>query len=444
MKKLLLLLFLSFGCSFAQNSNQDNALISNNSEALSFKFALNAIHNRGNQAAFGNFKELAFKSPYLFELEYRFSPYLSFNAGISHNEWRAGEGLIDEIVVDSDTSYDAIDLGLNYYFGKSISWLDNYSWFEPYIHAGVGYFFIETYGSDGSFNAGPGLNIWLSDNVGIGLMAKGRWSFEHEFGTSNHIQFSTGIILKLSNKDYDNDGVKNKEDECPYVFGIMVNNGCPEVEDEVVILDTDNDGLVDVEDSCPNSAGPIENKGCPYPDSDNDGVRDNIDQCPTVSGLLANNGCPEDSDKDGVPDNQDECPDVYGLTSNKGCPHQIIEIGAVDNIVNAEIEAILFQSSSAELDADAIKILNKTVDIIKQHTDAIYKIEGHTDSTGNKLRNKKLSEERAESVRNYLVKQGFPESKLLTEGFGDSKPISSNLTREGRKQNRRINIIRLQ
>lgn len=67
-------------------------------------------------------------------------------------------------------------------------------------------------------------------------------------------------------------------------------------------------------------------------------------------------------------------------------------------------------------------------------------VEGHTDSTGPRAYNQKLSERRAETVRNELVNQGIPADKITTAGFAFDKPVASNATKEGRYQNRRVEI----
>ncbi len=69
-------------------------------------------------------------------------------------------------------------------------------------------------------------------------------------------------------------------------------------------------------------------------------------------------------------------------------------------------------------------------------------IEGHTDSTGSKELNERLSQERAESIEKYLVANSLiPDEKISAKGLGDSKPISTNKTPEGRSQNRRVDVI---
>lgn len=92
---------------------------------------------------------------------------------------------------------------------------------------------------------------------------------------------------KLSlKKDKDQDGIRNKEDQCPETAGPIENNGCP-------WPDTDGDGIIDKDDACPTVAGPAENNGCPWPDADGDGILDKDDACPTVPGLPEYNGCPK-------------------------------------------------------------------------------------------------------------------------------------------------------
>jgi outer membrane protein OmpA-like peptidoglycan-associated protein len=67
-------------------------------------------------------------------------------------------------------------------------------------------------------------------------------------------------------------------------------------------------------------------------------------------------------------------------------------------------------------------------------------IEGHTDSQGSDAYNLKLSDERAASVKNYLIEKGLPASRLSSEGFGETKPVANNATAAGRQQNRRVEI----
>ncbi len=92
---------------------------------------------------------------------------------------------------------------------------------------------------------------------------------------------------KLSlKKDKDQNGIRNKEDQCPETAGPIENNGCP-------WPDADGDATIDRDDACPTVAGPAENNGCPWPDTDGDGILDKDDACPTVPGLPEYNDCPK-------------------------------------------------------------------------------------------------------------------------------------------------------
>jgi len=66
---------------------------------------------------------------------------------------------------------------------------------------------------------------------------------------------------------------------------------------------------------------------------------------------------------------------------------------------------------------------------------------GHTDNVGNPTANEKLSNERAEAVRNYLVGKGLAEARIESKGYGDTKPIADNTTNDGRAKNRRVQIV---
>jgi outer membrane protein OmpA-like peptidoglycan-associated protein len=86
-------------------------------------------------------------------------------------------------------------------------------------------------------------------------------------------------------------------------------------------------------------------------------------------------------------------------------------------------------------------VLEKAIDFIKKYPNARFRIEGHTDYYGTDAYNQKLSERRAEAVKRYLVSKGnFDDARFSTAGFGESRPIASNKTNEGRFKNRRVEI----
>jgi OOP family OmpA-OmpF porin len=108
-------------------------------------------------------------------------------------------------------------------------------------------------------------------------------------------------------------------------------------------------------------------------------------------------------------------------------------------------EKVQFKLGSAELLSDSFGLLDEVAVVMRDNSQIErVQIEGHTDSTGSAKINKKLSKERAESVRTYLVKKGIEEKRLVAVGFGPDKPIAENTTPEGQEANRRVefNIVK--
>lgn len=99
-----------------------------------------------------------------------------------------------------------------------------------------------------------------------------------------------------------------------------------------------------------------------------------------------------------------------------------------------------FLSGSAEIEKKDLAELNKLVNILKSKPSLKISIEGHTDSTGSKESNRILSQKRAESLMNYLLKNGIPKERMSIKGYGDEKSISENTTANGKAQNRRVEI----
>lgn len=248
-----------------------------------------------------------------------------------------------------------------------------------------------------------------------------------------HLGFKVPIYQKKAkNLDQDGDGILDKDDQCPTVAGPVENNGCP-------WGDQDNDGVLDNVDKCPDVAGPAANNGCPWGDQDNDGVLDKDDKCPTVAGPKENGGCPwPDTDGDGVLDKDDKCPTVKGTLANKGCPEVTKE---VIKKLNDFSKSILFDSSKATIKPESNSKLEEIVKVMNEYNNANFKLEGHTDSTGNAVKNLQLSKDRAAAVKDYLIAKGIAADRLSSEGYGITKPIASNKTVEGRAQNRRVEII---
>lgn len=107
------------------------------------------------------------------------------------------------------------------------------------------------------------------------------------------------------------------------------------------------------------------------------------------------------------------------------------------------LRGVNFEVGSANLTANARTVLREVADRLKFHSHIRVEIAGHTDSTGSAQLNERLSRERAESVKNFLVQEGVEAGRLTTVGYGPSRPVASNSTVQGREENRRIEMRRL-
>jgi len=107
------------------------------------------------------------------------------------------------------------------------------------------------------------------------------------------------------------------------------------------------------------------------------------------------------------------------------------------------LEGVLFETGSANIQDESFPRLDRVVEYMTHHPSTRIRIAGHTDDVGNPRRNQRLSERRAEAVREYLVSEGIEGDRIEAVGFGDERPVASNDTEEGRQQNRRIEAIEL-
>ena len=350
---------------------------------------------------------------------------------------------LGDVSVD-DLSHYAVDGTIKYNFLKNTT-------IDPFVEIGGGYTWIDEIGA-GTANGGVGINIWLSENIGLTLQTQYKHAFEDYL--VKHFQHLAGLSIKFGGTDTDGDGIYDRDDACPEVAGLEAFNGCP---------DSDGDGIEDSKDSCPNEAGPKELNGCPdsdgdgiadkddacpseaglaalagCPDADGDGVADKDDDCPNEAGPAENNGCPwPDSDGDGVLDKDDQCPQVAGTVANNGCPEVTEE---VQKQLNDYARTILFDTGKSSIKAESTSVMVDIIQILNEYPNAKFTVEGHTDSVGGEATNQKLSEARANAVRDFLIDKGIGANRLTAIGYGEAKPIATNNTKAGRAQNRRVEI----
>lgn len=240
-----------------------------------------------------------------------------------------------------------------------------------------------------------------------------------------------GPLVTKGCPDTDGDGIADRNDKCPNEKGLASNFGCP-------IRDTDGDGIPDDKDKCITVPGLAKYDGCPIPDTDNDGINDEEDKCPAVPGLARYGGCPiPDTDGDGVNDEIDRCITEPGAKENNGCPEIKQEI-----IKKVEFAArkIQFKYSKSDLLPESETILDEVAKILLDQPELKIDIEGHTSNEGNFDANMKLSEQRADRVKIYLISKGIDASRLTSKGYGPTKRLNEGKTEQERALNRRVEL----
>jgi OmpA-OmpF porin, OOP family len=280
-------------------------------------------------------------------------------------------------------------------------------------------------GHSGVLHFGLGLQFNVNDMVSLRLQSMFNYTFNDVWDGA---PFTFGPHK-----------VKQQEDMYAYhSLGVVVNlgpSGPSTPKTPKPLKDTDNDGVPDKYDLCPNTPEGVEvdSVGCPL-DTDGDKIPDYKDSCVNEPGLPEFDGCP-DRDGDGVPDRLDKCPDEPGLIENYGCP-ELTEDEKQE--IDLAAKGVYFELNSATLSPECYNKLDRLITILNNHPEIKLIIEGHTDSTGNAQANKKLSQDRVSSVKEYLVSQGIPRDRLTPIGYGEEKPLYDNATEEGRRKNRRV------
>jgi outer membrane protein OmpA-like peptidoglycan-associated protein len=251
--------------------------------------------------------------------------------------------------------------------------------------------------------------------------------------------------------DNDKDNIPDLKDKCPNepedIDGFKDEDGCPDP-------DNDADGIADLKDQCPNVAedfdGFEDNDGCVDPDNDKDGVPDSVDKCPNdvedFDSFEDNDGCPDlDNDKDNIPDLKDKCPDepesFNNVDDEDGCPDSVKK--EPDMPKQQLLRGINFKSGKAEMTYESYQFIEPLLKQLRKYPEVVIEVRGHSDSVGSYAKNMQLSQQRAESVRQYLISKGIEPDRIRAAGFGSSSPIADNRTAAGRAQNRRIEIVRI-
>ncbi len=376
-----------------------------------------------------------------FNLGRDITQHLSVEGSLGYNDWESF------LSPPSSTYPDqfAIDLSANllYFFNRDKT-------FAPYLLGGIGYLGVDrTPGSpenNPSFTGGVGFD-WRMGQSNFSIRGEARLRYAYDSCSADCQSRTDGIvslgiqyrfggdpIIPPPNADTDADGVLDMWDECPDTpRGTQVgSSGCP-LKD--LSGDADGDRVPDSRDDCPNTpvGAAVNDRGCEL-DSDRDGIPTGEDRCP-ASRPGANvdmYGCENDGDSDGVPDHKDSCPrtrqgarvDVYGCE--------------IEEIIN--LPGLNFQTNQDVILPGAEYVLRDAAATLNKHPTLRIEVAGHTDDVGPGDINYSLSERRAVTVRDFLIRYGVDESRITAVGYGEAQPIADNSTAEGRATNRRVEL----
>ena len=254
--------------------------------------------------------------------------------------------------------------------------------------------------------------------------------------------------------DRDGDGYDDKADKCPDdpedFDSFQDDDGCPD-------KDNDNDGILDASEfkdgkwtnldkkiengrelDCRNEPedmdGFEDEDGCPDKDNDGDKVLDAAELIRNPDGTYVWTNNDKMMDGGVEVDCRNRPEDFDGDHDEDGCP----DLLKIDNCQIKLSDKIYFKFNKWDIDPRSFKVLDEVKDTLNAAPDIKIWIEGHTDSKGSDKYNKKLSQNRVNSVRDYLVKVGIAADRLEPVGWGEEKPIDSNKTAEGRANNRRV------
>jgi OOP family OmpA-OmpF porin len=140
-----------------------------------------------------------------------------------------------------------------------------------------------------------------------------------------------------------------------------------------------------------------------------------------------------DLDGDGVPNERDKCPNTR--------PGAVVDLDGCEVEAVIELEGVYFDFDKATIKPEGKVVLNEAAALLQKHERVVVEVAGHTDSTGSEEYNQGLSERRANAVKDYLTQQGVTATRLSARGYGEGQPVASNDTKEGRAENRRVELI---
>ena len=346
-------------------------------------------------------------TPIKLDLEYRLNETFGFELSVSKNQWKATEGIIDQSRIFRDHDFFAADANIKFYLDQV---LNNYvaaDWFELYASAGLSYFKIgNNYGdvdNTTAFNLGFGTTFWFTKNLGLNIGTTTRWGGENilKFNTglnewstirpinSVHTQYTIGVAYRFGKKNketkvIESDSIKEKN--------ILIKN----LEEE---LSTKRQEIIKLKEEA--KAKKLNEK--------------------------------EAKVKELQEKREEKLKQLQIEKKRKEITTKVVLLS----------RSVRFNFGEEKFTPKSVEYLEKISDLMKQDNDIFFLLVGHTDNAGSEEYNKKLSIERSLMVKKFLTDSGVSGERLEAIGVGESKPLDSNLTENGRRNNRRVEIIHL-
>ena len=263
-----------------------------------------------------------------------------------------------------------------------------------------------------------GAQLRITNHIGIEISSSFNKALDKK-GIS-HLRHNFSVYLGLGDTDKDGDGIINRKDKCPKIPGNPEFNGCP---------DTDGDGIADPEDKCPEVSGELVNNGCPEAEilSEENKILDD-------ENLESQIGTKSPTISDNISSINKQ------LLDEKA---DLLEEEKTSRIKLPDEQMLIYfpANSSKVLGKTTIKKLKNVAFTLLNQADLIVLLEGHSSNDGDKIMNLSLSEQRANIVRDFLIKEGIESNRISVNAVGEDEPIFDNSTKRGRVLNRCVLII---
>lgn len=311
-----------------------------------------------------------------------------------------------------------------------------YEKWNPFLYGGAGYTYFNVEDITprrGSFD-GIGSTLGIPLGLGVRYELAERWGLEGSAGYT--FTFSDRIDERDDGGGNDNYWEMTLGLTYDITLGRAIERVAPPpppiVKPEVPV-DQDGDGLTDDEEKKTYFTNPL------LADSDGDGLNDGDEVR-----IYRTNPNKFDTDDGGIGDGDEIRRGTDPLAAADDLPPPPPPPPPVAPPVEIAFPVVYFPTGGAVLSAEAKKDLDKVAKIMQEQPKILLDLRGHADNTGAPAANLRLSRQRAEAVKDYLVKQGIASWRITSAYYGDTQPAASNATPEGRRKNRRVELVPVQ